>query len=173
MRRRGPLEQRRPNGRGMAQAVLGRRLMPRLRGSSVCAVQTWETTVMHERNRPVFHRRARATLRRTPLAVAISGVLAATALPTIALAQDDQGVAVEEIVVTATRREQNIQDIPINIASFSGDALEQRGIEDLAELGRNVRLDPAACVYTAFAVPFEPREVLGEAIHDGVGAASD
>ena len=93
---------------------------------------------MHEPNRHVAHRRARSMLRRTPLAVAVSGVLAATALPTIALAQDDQGVAVEEIVVTATRREQNIQDIPINIASFSGDALEKREITDLAELGRNV-----------------------------------
>jgi len=90
---------------------------------------------MHDR--PVNRQRARSTLRRTPLAVAVSGVLAAAALPTIALAQDDQG-AIEEIVVTAMRREQNIQDIPINIASFSGDALETRGITDLAELGRNV-----------------------------------
>ena len=93
---------------------------------------------MHERNRSMSHRRARSMLRRTPLAAAVSGVLAATALPTIALAQDDQGAAVEEIVVTATRREQNIQDIPINIASFSGDVLETRAITDLAELGRNV-----------------------------------
>ncbi len=77
-------------------------------------------------------------LRRTPLAAAVSAVLAATALPTIALAQDDQGAAVEEIVVTATRREQNIQDIPINIASFDGNALETRAITDLAVLGRNV-----------------------------------
>jgi iron complex outermembrane recepter protein len=103
-----------------------------LRGS------TWERTVMHERNRPVAHRRTKSTLRRTPLAIAVSGVLAAGALPTIALAQDDQGVAVEEIVVTATRREQNIQDIPINIASFDGNVLETRAITDLAELGRNV-----------------------------------
>jgi iron complex outermembrane recepter protein len=77
-------------------------------------------------------------LRRTPLAAAVSAVLAATALPTIALAQDDRGAAVEEIVVTATRREQNIQDIPINIASFDGNALETRAITDLAVLGRNV-----------------------------------
>ena len=47
-------------------------------------------------------------------------------------------MAVEEIVVTATRREQNVQDIPINIASFDGNALETRAITDLAMLGRNV-----------------------------------
>jgi outer membrane receptor protein involved in Fe transport len=47
-------------------------------------------------------------------------------------------VTIEEIVVTATRRAENIQDIPINIASFSGDELANREITDLAELGRNV-----------------------------------
>ena len=40
--------------------------------------------------------------------------------------------------MTATRREQNIQDIPINIASFDGNTLENRAITDLAVLGRNV-----------------------------------
>ena len=48
-------------------------------------------TVMHERNRHIAHRRRSSMLRRTPLAAAVSAVLAATALPTIALAQDDQG----------------------------------------------------------------------------------
>ncbi len=76
-------------------------------------------------------------MRRTRLAVAISGALAAAALPVAAFAQDDP-IAVEEIVVTATRREQNIQDIPINIATFDGNMLETRAITDLAGLGRNV-----------------------------------
>ena len=40
--------------------------------------------------------------------------------------------------MTATRREQNVQDIPINIASFDGNVLETRAITDLAGLGRNV-----------------------------------
>ena len=76
-------------------------------------------------------------LQRTQLAVAVSGVLVAAALPIAAFAQDDQ-IAVEEIVVTAMRREQNIQDIPINIASFDGNTLDARAITDLAVLGRNV-----------------------------------
>jgi outer membrane receptor protein involved in Fe transport len=124
--------------RAVAQGLRGRPLIAELRSGSGCArIVTWEETVMHERNRPFAHSRAGSMLRRTPLAAAVSGVLAATALPTIALAQDN-GVAVEEIVVTATRREQNIQDIPINIASFDGNVLETRAITDLAELGRNV-----------------------------------
>jgi outer membrane receptor protein involved in Fe transport len=92
---------------------------------------------MHERNRLQPRRRTSSPPRRTPLAAAVSGVLAAAALPIVAFAQDDQGV-IEEVVVTALRREQNVQDIPINIASFDGNLLETREITDLAELGRNV-----------------------------------
>ena len=94
---------------------------------------------MHNRNRSSARRRSNTPLsapRRTPLAAAISGALASAALPVVVLAQEQ--VAVEEIVVTALRREQSVQDIPINIASFDGNLLEQRDITDLAELGRNV-----------------------------------
>jgi len=35
-----------------------------------------------------------------------------------------------EIVVTAQKREQNLQDVPISISAFSGDELEARGIND-------------------------------------------
>jgi outer membrane receptor protein involved in Fe transport len=75
-------------------------------------------------------------LRRTPLSAAVSALVASTAMPVAVLAQD--APVIEEILVTATRREENIQDIPINIASFDGNLLEAREIGDLAELGRNV-----------------------------------
>jgi iron complex outermembrane receptor protein len=94
---------------------------------------------MHDRNRPSAHLRSNGplrALRRTPLAVAVSGLLASTAMPVIAFAQDEP--VIEEIIVTALRREQNIQDIPINITAFDANLLERREIGDLAELGRNV-----------------------------------
>jgi outer membrane receptor protein involved in Fe transport len=68
--------------------------------------------------------------------VAISALIASTAMPVAVSAQD--APVIEEILVTATRREESIQDIPINIASFDGNLLEEREIGDLAELGRNV-----------------------------------
>ena len=74
-------------------------------------------------------------LRVSPLPLAIAAVLAAG--PVRVLAQPAE-VAIEEVVVTATRRAESIQDIPINIASFSGDELANREITDLAELGRSV-----------------------------------
>jgi len=43
--------------------------------------------------------------------------------------------ALEEIVVTATRRSQNIQDIPIAVTAVTPTQLERQGVDDLGELG--------------------------------------
>ena len=42
--------------------------------------------------------------------------------------------ALEEIIVTAQRREESLQDIPMSVSAFSSDALEVRVIEDMADL---------------------------------------
>ena len=41
---------------------------------------------------------------------------------------------IEEIVVTATKRAESIQDVPISISAYSGDFLEQSGIQTLQDL---------------------------------------
>lgn len=74
---------------------------------------------------------------RTPLAATISAILATGALPLAAQAAapaDD----LPEIIVTATRRAEDIQDIPLNIAAIGGEQLEKQGVTDLAQLGRAV-----------------------------------
>ncbi|MDZ4729649.1 MAG: TonB-dependent receptor [Xanthomonadales bacterium] len=48
------------------------------------------------------------------------------------LAQEASG-ALEEIVVTAQRREQNLQNVPISITAFSGAALEKSNIRSASE----------------------------------------
>ena len=48
------------------------------------------------------------------VAVAVSGV--------IAIPVQAQNRPIDEIVVTATRREAGVQDVPYNIAAFSGEA---------------------------------------------------
>src|SRR5690606_37606703 len=40
----------------------------------------------------------------------------------------------EEIVVTAERRELSLQDTPISLMAFSGEKLEERGVRDMFEL---------------------------------------
>lgn len=51
------------------------------------------------------------------------------------LAQSQQGKApqIEEVIVTATKRTENLRDIPASIAHFSGEALEEQGKMNLAE----------------------------------------
>lgn len=42
----------------------------------------------------------------------------------------------EEIVVTARKQEESIQDVPISVAAFSGEELAERGATDIFELSR-------------------------------------
>jgi iron complex outermembrane receptor protein len=61
--------------------------------------------------------------------------------PVLAQTQED---SLEEIVVTAQKREQNVQDVPIAISAFSGATLQEKSIGDIGALTRfapNVNLD--------------------------------
>lgn len=53
-------------------------------------------------------------------------------------AQDDEAATTGDIVVTARRRTENAQDVPISALGFSNDALEERGLDTAAELTRLV-----------------------------------
>ena len=56
-----------------------------------------------------------------------------------ALAQDtDTGVVRDVITVTAQKREENIQDVPLSIVAVSGEDLEERNIDGVMDLGRTV-----------------------------------
>ena len=73
-----------------------------------------------------------------PVAAAVA--IAVGAVPTVVVAQDARAPSamLEEIVITATRRTEGVQDIPINIAAFSGQVLEHKRITDLATFSRQV-----------------------------------
>jgi iron complex outermembrane receptor protein len=49
-------------------------------------------------------------------------------------AKDGAGLA--DIIVTANRREENAQDVPVSVVAFSGEALEERSITRLGDLTR-------------------------------------
>lgn len=51
-------------------------------------------------------------------------------------AQDDN--AIQDIVVTAQRREQRLQDVPISVTVTTGEAIAKTGIRDLGDLARLV-----------------------------------
>lgn len=59
--------------------------------------------------------------------------------PIVALAQEQErasiaGVYLEEIIVTARKREENLQDTPMSVSAFTGESLELRGIDAIDEL---------------------------------------
>ncbi len=61
--------------------------------------------------------------------LAAGAAFAAVAAPTPdALAASDQKV-IDEILVTAQRREQNLQDVPVSVTVFTGEDLEQNNIQ--------------------------------------------
>ncbi len=68
--------------------------------------------------------------------IAVVGTCAAT----VVLAADDTApaapAALEEIVVTATRREENISRVPISITALSQQTLDEKGIKDFNDVAR-------------------------------------
>jgi outer membrane receptor protein involved in Fe transport len=74
--------------------------------------------------------------RRTPVARSVSAVLAGSALvaATPVYAQDEESSApLEEIVVTAQKREQSLQDVPVSIQVLGNEQLEQLNLQNFAE----------------------------------------
>ena len=56
------------------------------------------------------------------------------------------GGGLEEIVVTATRREESISKVPISITALNQDALDQKGIRDFSDM---VRFTPGVSIDTS------------------------
>src|SRR5258706_15432982 len=50
-------------------------------------------------------------------------------------ADSSKGLAVEEVVVTAERRNARLVDTPISITALSGDQLAKAGVDNLLDLG--------------------------------------
>ena len=70
------------------------------------------------------------------LRVAIAAVLAGSAAAGTQVALAQEGL--EEIVVTATRRAQDLQEVPVSIVALTGDNLEVQGLDSLEDVGNYV-----------------------------------
>jgi iron complex outermembrane receptor protein len=72
---------------------------------------------------------------RSKLSAAVLAALVFLPASEAVLAQSSQSVtAVDEVVVTATRRATSVQDLPMAITALSGDALQQRNIANFEDL---------------------------------------
>jgi len=71
-------------------------------------------------------------MRRTLLALNIGALAALSA--TSGTAQEASGFALEEVVVTAQKRAEDAQDIPISVQAFSASAIDKLGANNLSDL---------------------------------------
>jgi outer membrane receptor protein involved in Fe transport len=63
-------------------------------------------------------------------------IVAMLLLPAAAFAQEQaSGTYLEEVIVTATKREESVQDIPIAVTAVSQQQLERAGVKDIRDLG--------------------------------------
>lgn len=67
---------------------------------------------------------------------------------------------ITEIIVTAQKREENLQDVPISVAAFSGDQLQALGVDNPRDLG-------------SITPGFVTNESLGFALYNIRGVGSD
>ena len=65
-------------------------------------------------------------------------LLALTSVSTVSISQENQSRGLdrllEEVVVTARKREESLQDAPISISAFTGEALEYRGVTNISQI---------------------------------------
>jgi len=68
------------------------------------------------------------------------GAMSVLTVPDMALAQEKEtsGGGLEEIVVTARKREENLQSAPLSVAAIGGDTLEKAGIDEFSEIASRV-----------------------------------
>jgi len=79
----------------------------------------------------------RTTFQRRPLAASIAAFLTLSILPGTLLAQsgsEEEAGAIEEIIVTAQRREQALQDVPMSVSAFTGEELATLQADNLDSL---------------------------------------
>ncbi len=74
----------------------------------------------------------------TPIGLLALGLLLGTSNVAYAQSSDTGARILDEIIVTAQKKEENAQDVPISISAFSGAALEAIGITESDQLGQFV-----------------------------------
>ena len=72
-------------------------------------------------------------------------------------ASQEAGQLIEEVVVTAAKREQGLYEVPASLSVFDGDEVGERGIADLVDIGKfapNLSVTTFAAGHTSSANPF-------------------
>lgn len=96
---------------------------------------------------------------------------ALTALPVLG-----QGRVIEEVIVTAQKRAQNLQDVPISVASFESDFFNDKAISDVGELVQytpNVKFNNSQGHSPVLTIRGFGTPPLGRGLEPSVGVSID
>ena len=86
-----------------------------------------------------------------------------------ALAQDTSSFGIEEITVTAQKREESLQDIPIAVTALAGGELEELDVQSLQDVGNRT----PGMVFAAFSVGQPEIAIRGIGTKEDGASASD
>ena len=75
------------------------------------------------------------TVTRGLLGIALAAI-GSTGLSTVALAQDNTAQALEEIIVMARKRAENIQEIPVAVTAITANQIQNLDLQDLSEISK-------------------------------------
>src|SRR5499427_391877 len=77
-------------------------------------------------------------VRRISGGLIVTAALALGLLPALSAAQESSTDKLGEIVVTAQKREQNLQDVGTSVTAFDSNTLERLGLKDVTEIANQV-----------------------------------
>jgi iron complex outermembrane receptor protein len=87
----------------------------------------------------------------------------------VSAAQVSAQSTLEEVVVTAQKREESLMDVPLSITVFSGKSLEQDGISNLQDIGSQT----PGLVFSAFSVGQPEISIRGISTKEDGASAND
>ena len=74
---------------------------------------------------------AAGNLKLLSMAMAIAGI---SGVPPMAAAQDERAINLEEVIVTARRKTESLEDVPVAVTAFGPQQIQERGIRTEADL---------------------------------------
>ena len=75
---------------------------------------------------------------RTTLSLTVCALAAVTPTQASLADENDAGIVLEEITVTAQRRDQNMQDVPLAITALTGDGLRDQGLKTVDQIASTI-----------------------------------
>jgi len=82
-----------------------------------------------------------------------------------------QAQVLEEVIVTAQKREQNLQDVPIAVSAFTGEMLAQSGVKDVFDLQANAPSLIVGSAQTSTSTTFGIRGVFTSSQNFGLDSS--